>query len=342
MATPNKHQIVEKAIELFHNERARRGDPSFPITPTEQELKENGFWSAAVSELMRDQYRSQIESKDFFEENLEEDFEFDSELGLQRGAFIAGNRGCAKSNLAKKIVDVFLRKGYVIRVFDNSQTWRDSSVPNLVLVTPRSNFESKYEESYVFDTSLLDIGEQKTFIENVADREFIQTATLSENERTWRIYVFEECELLLGTHDNSKKIMRLCASGRNLKMSYVSIAQRFQMVTTNLVSLSGQLYIGAMHEQNDLKKIRNWLADKTKELQNLEVGEFFRYCNGKSVKMRTERFRARSQPKTILAETNITPIMKPQPMQSNQTLGITLARLGMIALFTVLLLGAMR
>jgi hypothetical protein len=207
-------------------------------------------------------------------------------------------------------------------------------------MNPHGNFEPNYGESYVFDTSLLDVEQQKAFIENLADREFIQTATLSENERTWRIYVFEECELLLGTHESSKKIMRLCASGRNLKMSYVAIAQRFQMVTTNLISLSGQLYVGAMHEQNDLKKVRNWLADKTKELQSLEVGEFIRYCNGKSAKMRTERFTVASQPKTILAETNSSPIA--QPIRTNQSVSIALARLAIVALFIALLFGVTR
>jgi len=339
MATPRKSEILLKATELFHNERCKTGNPAFATSPTEEELSESGFIQTAKSMLMTDQYRSQIESKDFYSENLE-DFEFDSDLGLQRGTFIAGNRGCAKSNLAKTIVDLFLRKGSIVRVFDNSQTWRNSNVPNLVLVKPYSFFEPKYGESYVFDTSLLDIEQQKAFIENVADREFIQTAMLSENERTWRIYVFEECELLLGTHDNSKKIMRLCASGRNLKMSYVAIAQRFQMVTTSVISLSGQLYVGAMHEQNDLKKIRNWLADKTKELQSLEVGEFFRYCNGKSAKMKTERFRARSQPKMILTETNISPVVKPQPKQETNI--ATFLRLGMIICFIVLLLGVRR
>lgn len=134
--------------------------------------------------------------------------------------------------------------------------------------------------------------------------------------------------------------MRLCASGRNLKMSYVAIAQRFQMVTTNIISLSGQLYIGALHEANDLKKIRNWLADKTKEVQYLELGEFFRYHNGKIAKIRTERFRARSQPKISIQQPNTPIILKPkaQPRTRSENTTVIIGKLALMAIFCLLML----
>jgi hypothetical protein len=299
---PNKSMILEKAIELFHNDNARNGNPSF-ITPTEQELKENGCWQCALSELLRDNASADLaEFKTYAElENFAE-FQFDIDLALQQGIFISGGRGCGKSSLTKTIVDRFLKQGYVIRVFDNSQTWRLSSVPNLAVIEPNSNFEPEYNENYVFDTSLLSIKEQKEFIENLVDREFVYTAKLSENARAWRIYVFEECELLLGTHEKSKELLKLCAVGRNLKMSYIAIAQRFQMISTNMISLCGQIYLGQCHEQNDLKKAYNWLGDKTKELTKLDVGQFIRYCKGQNTKMNVDYFETEIKPKLIMTE----------------------------------------
>jgi hypothetical protein len=316
---PKKSEIIEKAIEMWRLDQIKHGCGQLAeITPEYNELLESGYISSAKSELMRDSYRNIENTKDFYD--FPTPFSFDIELGLRHGTFIAGSRGSGKSSLGKTIADMFLKKDYIIRVFDNSQTWRRSNIPNVVIIKPYSNFEPNYNESYVFDTSLLDIPQQKAFIENIVNREFNHTAMLSENERNWRIYVFEECELLLGTHEHSKKIMKVCALGRNLRMSYIAIAQRFQLVSTNLISLSGQLYIGSMHEQNDLKKIKNWLGDRTEDLKTLEVGEFIRYSNGKLDKMQTELFTPNIEPKMIIADPN--PIEPLKPILSDSKVAV--------------------
>jgi hypothetical protein len=314
MTTPKKSEIIELAKQLYFNDMAKSGINNFN-DPEPNELAESGYIQTAKSMLMRDQYKAQVESKDFYD--LENDFQIDIELALRCGVFISGQRGCSKSNLAKTIADTFLKKGYVVRVFDNSQTWRRSSIPNLAIIKPYSNFEPQYNESYVFDISLLDIEQQKAFIENIVDREFNYTASLKENERNWRIYVFEECEILISTHDRSKKILRLCASGRNLKMSYIAVAQRFAMISTSLISLSGQLYLGMMHEFNDLKRAYNWLGENTKELQNLDVGDFIRYSNGKIDKMHTELFTPNIEPKMIIADPKPIEPLTPLPKTSD-------------------------
>jgi hypothetical protein len=338
MTTPNKKAIIEKAIELFHNERCKNGDPAFAISPTEQELAENGFIQTAKSTLMMDQYRSEIEGKNYTE-NLE-DFAFDVELGLKEGTFVSGGRGCGKSSLTKTIVDMFFEHGYVVRIFDNSQSWRRSSIANLVIIKPYSNFQPQYNESYVFDISLLSLEQQKRFIENIVDNDFNYTASLNENERNWRIYVFEEAELLIGTHDQSKPILKLVASGRNFNLSFVVVAQRFAMISTNLISLCGQLYLGTMHEQNDLKKAHNWLGKNVKELAKLDVGKFLRYSKGSITKMATELFTTETKSNLIDVESKS---IIPQPIKRKEEISVMpFLKLAMIALFTILLLGVRR
>jgi hypothetical protein len=302
--------IVQKAVELWKLDRMRANDPSFDINPEVSELQESGYLNVAQSELMRDNNRAHVnEWKDYDAENFA-DFQFDVETGLQQGTFISGGRGTGKSSLAKTVVSMFQKRGCVVKVFDNSQVWRQSNIPNLVIVKPYSNIETEYNLSCVFDTSFLSVKQQKTFIENMIERDFEHTVDLSEKERNWRIYVLEECELLLSTHERSKPIMKLCALGRNYMMSYVAIAQRFQMVSTDLISLSGQLYIGALHEENDRKKLKNWLGKRTEELKTLEVGQFIHYRNGKIFKMQVEPFSCGVEPKLITME----PHAKIQPI----------------------------
>jgi len=337
MTTPTRTEIIAKATELFHNERFKTGDPAFNISPTEQELAENGYLNVAASDLMRSKHRAYVESEFV---DVPQDFFFDVKLGLEQGTFISGGRGCGKSSLTKAIVDLFLKEGYVVVVFDNSQTWRRSSIPNLAVIKPYSNFEPQYNESYVFDISLLNLEQQKNFIETVIDDDFNYTASLTENERNWRIYIFEEAELLVGTHDHSKTILSLVATGRNLRLSYVAVAQRFAMVSTNLISLCGQLYLGMMHEQNDLKKAYNWLGNDTKELAKLDVGEFLRYSKGNVAKMAVELFATETTPKLISVESKS---ILPQPTKGKEQISIVpFLKLGMIVGFAILLIGAIR
>jgi energy-coupling factor transporter ATP-binding protein EcfA2 len=334
MTTANKAQIVQKAIEIWKNDLYKHGyDQLAQNNPTEEELSENGFIQTAKSMLMRDNHKAYVESEFV---DVPQDFYFDVELGLEQGTFVSGGRGCGKSSLTKTMVDVFLKQGYVIKVFDNSQTWRRSSIANLAIIKPYGKFEPQYDQSYVFDISMLSLEQQKSFIENIVDNDFNYTASLNENERNWRIYVFEEAELLIGTYDHSKTILRLVATGRNLKLSHIAVAQRFAMVSTNLISLCGQLYLGMMHEQNDLKKAYNWLGNNTKELRKLDVGEFVRYSKGNVAKMTAELFATETKPKLISVESK--PIF-PQPTKAKEQINaMPFLRVGMVGGFVLLFL----
>ena len=114
------------------------------------------------------------------------------------------------------------------------------------------------------------------------------------------------------------------------------------MLNTDLISLSGQLYCGCFHEQNDLKKLRNWFGDGTEQLKRLELGDFIRYCDGETVKMRIDKFAKNVE--TV----NIQPITpKPKPIEPLPTLqpkadyGI-LAKVAIIGFLGLLfLIGAM-
>ena len=53
ITTPRKNEIIEKATELWRQDRIRANDPSFDIIPELCELEEEGYISAAQSELMR-------------------------------------------------------------------------------------------------------------------------------------------------------------------------------------------------------------------------------------------------------------------------------------------------
>lgn len=285
MTTPTMRQIVERAMELWFQDQWRQGFQ--PTTnPEVDELRESGYISHAQSDLM-----TSMETK--HEQWLNNEVEetnygllFDVELARKRGTFISGGRGCGKTSLGREIVERLIREGNILKVFDNSQAWRRSKVPNLIVVRPRYHkvdLEIDFMKSYVFDLSFMYIKDQKRFVEGIVNIEFNIQANLPQDKRQWHFYVFEEVELLVGTHNQSEEIRRLVCVGRNFRLSYIALAQRFQNVSPTLISLCGQLYFGQQHEENDLKKTRNWLRQRTVELEDLGVGEFL-YKKGKAIR----------------------------------------------------------
>lgn len=55
MTTPSKSEIVERARELWLQDRLRRGDTeAIQLTPEEEKFREEGFLLVAQQELMRD------------------------------------------------------------------------------------------------------------------------------------------------------------------------------------------------------------------------------------------------------------------------------------------------
>jgi len=290
MATPRKAEIIEKAKQMWFDDQLRQGFQ--PTTnPERSELQESGYLSLAMTELMQNDDKKYTEwvHNDILDVK---DLVFDVELAKRRGTFISGSRGSGKSNLGKILADRLIKDGCIVKVFDNSQIWRHSNIPNLLVVKPdkhgKIDVQIDFYKSYVFDISHLYIKIQRLFTEFVIRTEFNYQANMTERKE--HIYIFEECELLVGTHNRSEEIMRLVCVGRNFDLSYIALAQRLAMVSTSLISQCGQMYFGQAHEENDKKKLRNWLGSHTNELEDLSIGEFL-YKNGKYVeKLRTPLF----------------------------------------------------
>jgi hypothetical protein len=129
-------------------------------------------------------------------------------------------------------------------------------------------------------------------------------------------------------------MLQFCSIGRNFKLSFLAIAQRFQMLNTDLISLSGQLYVGTVHEENDLKKLRNWFGDKTEQLKTLQLGEFTRYSDGKIELMQVDKFN------DTVEIVNIKPMRSPQPMMPQPKIDYTpllrITVIGFIGAFIIL------
>ena len=274
MTTPRTSEIERKARELWHIDRARNGDPSFDIEPELNELRESGFWSVAISEFMRDNYKTQVESEyvDFPQE-----FTINMNELMKGNALVLGSRGIGKSDVGMRIVDKAMSNGMVCVAFDPSQDWQNrSSIPHFqILANPYIDKIPK--ESLVFDISLLSPREHQQVVESFCEKLFRQQAETPNRKKY--VVVFEEAHTYFPQSCMRAKAyqntIKLLSVGRNLDISCLLISQFASMLDKFAIKHSvSQIYLGFTKEPNDLKYLKQFLGSEVEQLTKLNDGEF--------------------------------------------------------------------
>jgi hypothetical protein len=284
MTMPNKTEILEKATELFHQDRFRNGDPSFAITPTEQELLEGGFYQSAVSELLRDNAKAEVaEWKNYNAENFVEkqtvtEIPFSVSETLASGFYCCGTRQLSgKTNLCKHLVSKLISYGVTVFVVDPSTSWLNDSPIQSIFKVPRGNGETMIKRlNTVFDVSRLGYDERFAFVSN-----FCKTLTDTHlNGYTYpEMLVFEESQTYLPNGCmRSKKysdIVDFCTVGGNYGLSFGAITQFSASVDKAIVKLAQQRFFGLTTEDNDKRYVKSFIGKKwIDDLIGLQVGEF--------------------------------------------------------------------
>jgi len=308
--TPNRQQIEAKARELYVRDQIRNGCSELAsINPEYQELLESGYVMLAQNLLMRetDSYKQHLVSelrenpKDFNE--TPQDFDFRLTEALKSGVFIAGGKQCGKTNLAKVLARQYLEHGCIVKVFDISQQWLDSSVPNYIEVKRNTSIDIPLYQSVVFDLSRLYPSEVKAFVNQILSTEFeFQVATPKPN-RKWIVYVLEECQILVPQNQLRRKeaqeVLRLMSSGANYNLSYVAITQRPSTVDTTATELAFQKYFARCDGENDLDKIRHYIGEYADQLEGLKIGEFIYDLGNTTKKISVPLFSTTKKPRSL-------------------------------------------
>lgn len=266
---------------------------------------------------------------------------FDIEEAKKAGVFISGARASGKSNLAMQIADRLLKANCIIEVFDNSRAWLKSSIPYVIQVEENSKLEIDHERSCVFDLALLYAQDQKELIAKIIKEEFYRQVRTPENQRKWKIYVFEEAQMLLPQNHlrarEAQEILRLVSAGRNFEMSYILITQRPSLIDQTALALSSQRYFGKIESELDREKIEPWIGkDFASKLSGLKCGQFVYDMGDHSEIISTPLFASPSKPKRILPTPIYAPkpTLKPKPQASQQAIGALITWIG-FALFLI-------
>jgi len=321
MVTPNRKAIIEKAIQIWKEDRFKKGQP-YELNPEIEELKEEGFLNQAQSELMRDNHKAEIES-----EYVDYPNEFSININeLMKGnALILGSRGIGKSDVGMRIIDKAMSNGMICVAFDPSQDWQNrSSIPHFQIL--KTAYIDKIPiKSVVYDISLLSPREHQQVVESFCGMLFRHQAETSNRKKY--VVVFEEAHtyfpqgcMRAKAYQNTVKLLSV---GRNLDVCCVLISQFSSMLDKFAIKHSvSQTYSGFTKEYNDLKYLRSLLGSEVEQLAKLNDGEFLYVTRDETQKIAIQPFENTTHKREIFAKIlELTPI--PQTSTTDTAKAIT-------------------
>lgn len=328
MATPKKRAILEKAIQLFIQDQYRNGT-NINTTPSENELKENGYFSQAQSELMCSDMASFygiVETKKAKSEKRQQkhvDLNFLCDEILKFGDLLMiANKGNGKTNALMEIAKE-LRKDTLNKVviFETFPKWihEFDSIPYLYIrdsdvIKNDKSFRSlrAYEvkkalsenKDLLFCLGIEDTDRLSFFIASIINYFYRKNYLTAykyglEAIRQRVIFVCEESQNLFDSTILNKRLFnrlrKMFTESRNLKLHFVMASQRIQDLNTKIRGRTRYL-IGCVNiDDYDLKvnrMLRN--SEYRREVLEFEIGKFV-YPSKDSL-IRFEKFQQHDKP----------------------------------------------
>jgi hypothetical protein len=317
--TPTKEEIERKARELYADHCYRTNTPQLAdITPELSELKENGFVSLAISELMTSEKKKYAEymndSGDLEVKELAEVLDLNEILAS--GVYCSGTSGHGKSDLMMYVSDILREHDVIIIAVDSSQDWQNrSSIP--YVQTVQNPYQVNIpENSLIMDISLLSIAERQTFAENLCRLLYEHQAKTPKHLRKQYFIIFEESHVYLneGTLRSKKfqNITRLVTEGRNFNVRFACVTQFASLISKVTMKFMRLRFFGYADEPNDLRFISGFLgSEHVKQLRNLEHGSFIHYNSGRLSLVNIEPYASSTEKvQLITPQPNIEPIQQ--------------------------------
>jgi len=276
---PKKTEILEKARQLFIEQGYRSGMQNVN-SPEDSELLEGGFYNQAMSELMRNNHKSEIESEFIAYPN---EFSVDIAEAMKSGVFCSGTTGTGKSDILMFVANQLMKKEILVVVFDGSQDWQNrSSIPH---VQKGSYIAEIPQNNIVYDLSSVSVRTQQQTIEDFC-RKIMQYQAEHHTQKFFIIFeeahtYFPEGCMRARRYENT---VRMMTQGRNFGIRFACITQFASLIDKNAMRYMRQRYFGYTVEPNDLEYIQKFFSKEqtqtiAEKLKSLDVGSFI-YLNG--------------------------------------------------------------
>lgn len=228
---------------------------------------------------------------------------FDPKEALKSGIYIGGGKGSGKTTTAHKLIDILMKNGVIVYIFDNSQAWLDrSTVPYYIKINKIPfSIDFTIDKSIVFDISELYVEEQQLVVAEFCKQLFTTQVKLPKEKRKWVYIILEEAQTYIPEGSMRSKaareIKRLITVGRNFCIGFGLITQFPSTVDKLSIKATNQKYFGRTSEPNDISYISGFLGKEYSEkLSSLNVGQFIYSNAGKMDITQFEYFESKTPP----------------------------------------------
>jgi len=326
MVTPTREKIIEYAKQKWHQDQLRNGNPIFDTNPEIEELRENGYLSLAQSELMRnpnydewEEYNEKVESVQKALE-IEEKSEFktidiiDLNEILKSGLALVGGRGTAKTTTAKHLIRRFMKEkaSVKIRAFEDAFEFsKNSDIPVYQVLTAQTRRIYDLPQCSYFTGKLYNPEDATTILRCFVTRDWgkqVDRILASKGQYDkWILYVTDDSHSILDRYSLSrtinKTLLRWAGTGRNYKMSFITITQRFQSIPTQLLERinTGYLIFKLTGANNRTKLKGIGLSKQTiNHIEKMGTGEAIYYHSGKAEIIHVPKFTGSNNPRRLI------------------------------------------
>lgn len=196
-------------------------------------------------------------------------------IGVDDCVTVLGTRGTGKSTVARKINKMWPRSV----IIDPVEDWTDGEVVTSFPVFARRLKELKNEHAKKFRLIFRFNPDDDP---KIKQETFNQVLRLAFNFRHLQV-VIDEIQLFATPQFLPEQLKNLLFIGRHRGISVVCITQRPGQLNKSILAQSFHVFVGQLHERNDLRVISDFLNIDEQKIINLEKFRFFHFSPGKKI-----------------------------------------------------------
>ena len=175
-----------------------------------------------------------------------------------------GRRGCGKSTLAKKIQDAFPRQ----IIIDTLHEYEEGEI-----FYEFNEFADRIGELAKTNSDQYKLVLQLAHDDELAIDTFEQCIRLA-HELGNCLIIIEEVQLFSSHHKLPSQLKNVLLVGRHQNIGLMFTSQRAGEVHKTILSQCGHIFVGQMHEKNDVSYLKSFFGESAEQLPNLPVHEF--------------------------------------------------------------------
>lgn len=188
---------------------------------------------------------------------------------------VVGQRGCGKSHLAREINNLFPRSLIIDPAYDWIEGEKVNSFDQLTtkLINKKNNNDKKFKLIFQFNP---DQGNKDAYFNHIL-RLCYHFGNLQ--------VVIDEVQLFTNPHYLPEYFKNLLFIGRHKGVSIMAITQRPAQLNKSILSQSSHVFVGQLHEKNDLRSVADFLNEDTDKLIQMPKRHFLYFSpeNGKKI-----------------------------------------------------------